>query len=472
MKKTTKTRKHASMTVISLLMMIILASMAADGFGESNTASESLQERVSALEEQVTKSKPEWQERIKINGSIMLYYFSHNNDYFGTTSSNFLESTAKLGVEATLTDKITSQFQLTAEGVVGDAVDFTGVTSDGWNVEPDLVNITYHKILDTPLSITVGRQNLEYGDGFLVCDGYTDKKAVWTGSIRSFYAVKGVYQMDNGQIDAFAAMVDEDYESYESFLTDFTPRTGRRYLYGTNVHLEKSGRPTLDLAAFYKVDKSVLESDTLALSQRGSHTFDPWPESANRPQIILEGEIVEQFGSTNVNNNALTDSNRDRQAFGGHLDVGLNFARTNYTPHAKVRYIYLPGDGPGSSKNKAFDPMFYGYKDWGRWFIGDINSFNLFNYNQKTLMGEIGMYPSASTSLKGQYFYTELDKELVAGAGKKWSHEVNIIFDWYPNEWFYAGAEFGYAHPLDAAEAFMGTNKDTTVFMLWAGVQY
>jgi len=40
MKKTTKTKKHASMTVTGLLVLIILASLAVESFGESKTASD------------------------------------------------------------------------------------------------------------------------------------------------------------------------------------------------------------------------------------------------------------------------------------------------------------------------------------------------------------------------------------------------------------------------------------------------
>ena len=431
-----------------------------------------IKERLAKVEEKVDKAKPEWMDKIRIKGSLWTYYISQDNSYFGKTSSHFLETTARIGVEAKLTDNISADIQLLGENAIGDATDYTGVTTDDWNVEPELANITYGNILDEPLSVTLGRQNLEYGDGFLIYDGYSDKRAVWTMSMRSFYAIKGVYKLDSLQLDAFAAMVDQDYKSYETFLTDATTRTGRRNLYGGNLHFEKEKYGIWDFGVFYKEDKSALDSDTLVLSQRGSYTFDLWPQSHILPQLILEGEIVEEFGRTKVQNYALTTSRHDRRSFGGHIDSTLCFTKLNWSPYVRASYIHLPGDDPDTSNNEAFDPMFYGFKDWGKWLIGSINSYNLFNSNQRTVMAEVGLHPTEATMVRGFYFYTRLDRQIMDDAGKNWSHEFNIIFDWYPNKWFFCGAEFGYAHPLNAARAYAGDDQDTTEFVLWVGVEF
>jgi hypothetical protein len=326
--------------------------------------------------------------------------------------------------------------------------------------------------MDKPLSVTLGLQNLEYGDGFLIYDGVSDKRAVWTTPLRGFYAVKAVYETEDSQFDAFAAIVDDGYTSYESYLTDFTTRTGDRNLYGANWHKESQKWGNWDFGLFYREDDSSLDSDTLALSQRVSYTFDLWPEEKYLPQLTLKGEVVEQFGRTKVQNHALTASRTDRQSVGGHMDVKASFADVKFTPYVKSSYIYLPGDDPDTADNEAFDPMFYGFSDWGQWFIGSINSYNLFNFNQRTIAAEAGMYPSETTSLRAMYFYTDLDRQLTAGAGRQWSHEVNVIFDWYPNEFFFAGGEFGWAQPLKAAEAYAGDDDETTEIVLWAGVQF
>ncbi|MBU1125404.1 MAG: alginate export family protein [Candidatus Omnitrophica bacterium] len=431
-----------------------------------------LEQRLVSLEEKVAKKPAAWADKIRLYGSLWEYYVSQDSSYFGTTSSYGLESIAKIGVEATLSENISANILLTAQNAIGDPGDFTGVTTDDWVVEPELANLVYKNILDSPLSMTVGRQNLKFGDGFLICDGYPDSRAAWSAPIASFYAIKAAYEDGPIKLEGFAAMPDQDYKSYETYLTDATARTGKRLLYGTNLHLEKEKYGAWDLGIFFKDDDSVLQSDTLAISQRWSYPFDFWPDSKFLPQLTIEGEIVEEMGRTKVKDYALTGSRQDRLAIGGHMDTKLSFTKIRFSPYLKGSYIYLPGDDPDTDKNEAFDPMFFGFHSAGKWLIGDINSWSLSNYNEKVIMTELGLSPTKDTLLRGQYFYLALDRPLNAGAGKRWSHEVNIIFDYFPNEWFFSGAEFGYAHPLEAARSYAGDDQDTTEFILWAGVNF
>lgn len=235
-----------------------------------------------------------------------------------------------------------------------------------------------------PLSVTLGKQNLVYGDGFLICDGYPATRAAWTNPITSFYAMKAVYELEPIKLEGFVAMADQDKLSYETYLKDSTTRTGKRNLYGANLHYEKENSGTWDLGIFYKDDASDLQSDTLAISQRGSYTFDLWSESDTLPQLTLEGEIVDE----------------------------------------------------------------------------------------RVIMTEIGLSPTKTTLIRGQYYYFTLDRLITSNAGREWSHEFNICFDYFPNDWFFCGAHFGYARPLQAAKAHKGDDEDTTEIRLWVGVAF
>jgi len=431
-----------------------------------------VENRLTSLEEEIKKKAAEWTDKIRLYGSLWEYYVSQDSSYFGKTSSYAFESIAKIGLEAKLNEKISANILLTAQNAVGDPVDFTGVTGDDWVVEPELANLVYSNILDVPLSVTLGRQNLKYGDGFLICDGYSDPRAAWSAPVTSFYAIKAAYEKGPIRLDGFVAMPDKDYKSYETYLTDATARTGKRTLYGTNLHFEKEKYGIWDLGVFFKDDDSALQSDTLAISQRGSYPFDFWPNSKIFPQLTVDGEIVEETGRTKVQDHALTNSEHDRSAIGGHIDTKLSFPKLAFSPYLKGSYIYLPGDNPHTDKNEAFDPMFYGFHCAGKWLIGDINSWSLSNYDERVIMTEIGLSPTKNTLLRGQYFYLALDRQITAGAGKRWSQEVNIILDYFPNNWFFSGAQFGYAHPLKAARAYAGDDQNTTEFILWAGVNF
>ncbi|MGB3082864.1 MAG: alginate export family protein [Candidatus Omnitrophota bacterium] len=431
-------------------------------------------QRLASLEGKVDRKAAEWTDMVKIRGGLQGYYLCQNDNYFMKNSAYFLETTARLGADIKVNDNISAEIMFTGENEAGDAFDYSGLATDNWNFEVELANITYSDIMDVPLSITAGRQNLQYGDGFLIYDGYSDARAVWTASIRSFYAVKGVYEWGPWQIDGFAAMPDRNYQSYETYLTDMTVQTGLRYLYGGNVHLDDETYGIWDFGIFYKDDKSMFESNTLAISQRGEYTFNLWPDSEVLPKITLTGEIVEEVGRTKVQNMtfALGNPRENRASIGGHGDVTLSFENMTFAPYVTGRYIYLPGDDPNTEENEAFDPMFYGSSDWGKWYLGDINSNNLYNSNMRVIMLEAGLYPTETTSVRAQYFYTTLDREITANARKQWSNEINIMFDWYPNDWFWCGLLWGHAHPLKAAKEYTGDKQNTTEVVLYAGVDF
>lgn len=401
----------------------------------------------------------------EITGSISEYGIRQNNSCFGDTSSAFLEHIVRFGIEADLTDSLDAVLQMQAQNTAGDAEDYTGVTTDDWIVEPELAYIKYSDIMGKPFSLTLGRQNLGYGDGFIVWDGYSDPRAPWIHSVRSFYAVKGVYEFGDITLDAFAAAADRDFGSFETFFADSTVRTGIRELYGVNVHMENAGE--WDFGIFYKDDGSKLRSDTLALSQRGSYTFDNM-----FPALTIEGELVEEFGSTRVSDYTLTGSKHDRQAFGGHLDIILSFDRVKTAPYLLLSYIYLQGDDPDTDENEAFDPMFRGSSDWGKWYIGTIGPSTLFNFNQKIAMIEAGMTPLKDTSLRIQYFYSMLDREITAGGGTRWSQELDLIFSHEPDDYFSWGVELGAARPMKAAEEFTGGDRITAEIVVFANLTF
>lgn len=219
---------------------------------------------------------------------------------------------------------------------------------------------------------------------------------------------------------------------------------------------------------FVKDDKSGLKSDTTALSLRVTY------ETPTDISFTLTGEIVSEWGTTMAKDHSLAATKRDRQSIGGHIDGALSFKNLPFSPYLKGRYAHFPGDDPSTANtNEAFDPMFYSFKDWGSWFVGSINSYNLTNTNERAVMAEVGLSPSPTTMLRAQYYEFWLDREVTPNAGKEWSEEVNIIFDWFPNEYFFAGMEFGWARPRKAAKEHPGFgDKTTTEVVTWIGLQF
>jgi hypothetical protein len=450
---------------------------------------DAMRERMKTLEAEKTKAMPlpaekkcepltigeraeagahPWTDMVKVKGAMNFYFIGQDHSYFvKERNDRFIEVVGRLGADVKLTDKLSADIQLYGETIQGDFDEYTAPTDDDWSFEFEFLNFTYKDILDKPLSIKIGRQNIEYGDGFIVYDFGAESRAVLTGALRSLYAAKITYEPKPFTIDAFAGMIDRDLRSYEAYYRDFTAYTGRRNVFGGNIHFEDAAAGILDLLLFYKQDWSGLESNTLALSFRASVDAVKDPVTLN-----FTGEIVPEFGNTKVFENGLGDIRRERLGLGGHADIKLTFNNIPFTPYIKERFAYFSADDPDTRRNEGFDPLFYGFYDWGSWYLGNINAYNLFNTNDNVLMTEIGLKPTDKTSLRFFYYDFWLNRPIVAGAGKDFSREFDVVFDWYPNCWLFLGAEFGYAHPLKAARAYAGDDQDTYEMWLWAGLHF
>ena len=410
----------------------------------------------------------ELKDKVKITGSLYEYFIYQKNVYFNRDKKDsFLETTARVGAKVSPFENLDFDFGLIGEQVAGDANEYTILKNHDLITKLEFANFTAKKLFDLPLDIIVGRQNIEFGDGLLIYDFYSDKGAVWTGSMRSLYAFRAIANPNPElTIDVFSGQVDKSFLSYETYLKDLTTYRGIRNVSGANVHYDAKKLGLWDFGLFYKYDKSLLKSNTLAASIRSSYNV-PF-----LTPLTLEGELVPEWGTTKAKDGALSDTKQRRRAVGGHLDVIYSFKEKLFSPYLKAGYCYFPGDNPNTKRNVAFDPLFYGFRDWGKWFIGSINGFNLFHTNQRTAFFEAGMSPTKATLLRLMYYDLSLDRENNADSGKRFSREVNLIFDWFPNDYFFCGAEFGFAHPLKAGRAYAGSDDNTMEVVSWMGLKF
>jgi hypothetical protein len=336
------------------------------------------------------------------------------------------------------------------------------------NAEAEFLNFEVNKLFNLPFTLTAGKQNIEFGDGFLIYDFFADHRAVYSGGMRSLPAVNLRYApTDSLKINTFAGWVDKHYKSYEAYMKDFLTYQGKRNIFGANVNYSGKKSDVWDIGLFYKNDRSQLHSNTYAFSLRGALPLSVLPG------LSIEAEIVPQWGNTKVKEGALSATKQERRAIGGHLDTIYNFKNNRFTPYVRLGYRYFPGDNPDTpGRNEAFDPMFYGFSDWGKWYGGALNGYNVFNTNERYWLFDAGFNPTKTTKLRLQYYDISLDRENNAGAGKRFSREWDIIFDWYPNDKFYCGIRFDYAHPLKAARVYSGCDDNTSEVVTWLGLQF
>jgi len=403
---------------------------------------------------------------LAFNGYLYLYHIRNHNSYYTDSNAAFTEATMALGIDFAFREEFSGQFRLVGTGLFGRPENWLGVEPDDMKPVMDLANVTWHtKLCDREFDLTAGLQEIIYGDGFLIMDGYSEERAIWTTPLRSFPALKGRLHLDGEDwLDVFTAHVRDDFNSYEAYLGTGDVYGTRGSLTGSNLHLEETTAGTFDVGLFYK-DSSNEEgepepgSDTLAISLRDEIELDG---------LKLSGELVRQYGQTQVVNGVLQAEDRDRRAWGGHLTARYDLD-ANKDPYVLARYAYFGGDDDSSRSVESFDAMFFGWADWGNWYLGDMTSFQVVHTNSRVVQLEFGFAPTDVSKLRVLYFNTVLNEEIPSSNTKAWSHEVNVVYDYYFSDYVFCGLMGGVALPREAAENFNGDDETNYQGIAWMG---
>ncbi len=404
-------------------------------------------------------------EKIEFYGDFLSYIVYWDNPYFQSDkelNSYYVEPTFRLGTNIHPSDKVDFKLRGSLCAVAGDSKNLTGAKNE---IEPvlDLWNVEFKELLDKPLSIKIGRQEIGIGDGFVIWDGVSESAAVSSTPLRSFYAGRVTYSPQYFNLDLIAALTEHDFIVYDSFLQGYRGRSG---LLGGNIHIENEIIGNWDFGIYFRDDTSDLGNDTNAISLKGEYAIP------HIPILTLSGEAVKQYGTTKMSHGTLSASTHDRNAWGGHIDATFSFKETKFAPYIKGSFRYLSGDDPDTSDVEAYDRMFTGCVDWSKWRIGIINATELLSTNVKMSLIEGGISPTDTTKLRVQLMDFSLDEEIIIDGGKKWSKEVGIILDWFPSKKRFYGVQVGYANPQKAAKSFNQDDQNTTEVVAWVGFSF
>lgn len=408
--------------------------------------------------EEVETELPKWNEfrlnedvTLGVNGYLYLYHIRNANTYHSKSNSAFTEVSAGLGFDLSIRDDISGQIRWVGTGLYGRPENYLFTNPADMDTFIDLANVTWHThIGDDCLNITGGLQELIYGDGFLIMDGYTETRAKWTTPIRSFPAIKASLELgENTVIDVFSAHVRDDFKSQESLFGSGLLYDAGGTLSGFNWHSTCCEDTVIDAGVFVKDENSdtTTRSDTVALTLRGEKKIN---------NLTLTGEIVRQYGQTHVvEGTPMVNDKRNRRAWGGHITGRLDLSDSGLKPYIRGRFTYFGGDADSTNHtSEAFDPMFFGWNDWGQWWIGDMTSYLVPHSNARIFMGETGVSLTDMSSLRVLYFNTQLLREPTFSTSKHWGHELNVVYDYDLGGGAFAGVMGGASLPEKAAEEY------------------
>jgi len=369
-------------------------------------------------------------QNVKVSGDLTVLGISRSpyigNAYFsGTTETNSkvenaLASIARIRIDADLTDNVVATIRLLNERYWGREQDNVGDSAKGTNsdIDLDLAYVTMKEFLYSPLTLTVGRQELHFGNDMIVGDPDTNN-AVTTASPfngagtglrdpdlsarKSFDAIRATLNYDPLVVDVIIAQVKN---------TTLGTKNNEN-LYGVNANYQLNKKTTLE-GYWFERSRGKVNTATGGVTTNKSDRTDVYGarivnQSINN--LTAQVEAAMQFG--NVNTSTTNTQRRRAWATEAALTYDLKDVKKvgKYKPTATALFGYFSGNkgDSGNKTNTAWDPMYENQK------FGDLAN-ALFNQSNIMLTGGVlTMKPVDDVTLKGEYYAYWWDKVFING---------------------------------------------------------
>ncbi len=259
-----------------------------------------------------------------------------------SNSDSYFMSITQVQVSANLTDNVSTVIDLINQrdwnaNEYGDTT--ASASSHEFDVLLDLAYVQMKEIFYSPLTLTIGRQNIVFGRGFIVGwnpqDPNANIQADEFTQIQSFDAIRATLDFNPWTIDLVYSKVKEGALNAED----------DRDEYMANINYKFSEYNAVAEAYYFgDFDRNTVsgasgsrENDTSTVG--GRIQFDPIT------QITLGGEAAYQFGDYQA---SVSANRRDRDAWALDLFGEYHWDNT-WKPMVGVEYVYLSGESDLSS---------------------------------------------------------------------------------------------------------------------------
>ncbi len=373
-------------------------------------------------------------QNVKVSGSIDSYAFYRgnfdlldNNDgsvyavgatipsqgNVGTSSTTnrseadeFFMTITQVQISADLTDNVSTVINL-----INQRNWTNGTDTNEFDLGIDLAYVQMKEIFYAPLTLTIGRQDLVFGRGFIVgwnpqsTQGTTYQPTEFTQE-QAFDAIRATLDFNPWTLDFVYSKVREGAANPEN----------DRDLYIANVNYKFSEYNAVAEAYYVgEVDRGTLAGSTGSTSTGDTHNnqtdilggrvqFDPIS------QITLGAELAYQFGNYRAANN---QPDRDREAWGGEVFGEYRWDNA-WKPMFGVQYVYLSGEsdlsattGEYGSWNGNYRLPVYGWiHDYLEVYYGTANpSDQAAGQNQQHISLYGSIKPMEDLQFTGAFYY-------------------------------------------------------------------
>jgi len=299
-------------------------------------------------------------------------------DGAGDENATSFMATLGLNVDADLTDNVSATIRLVGErdwsssyetlcldGLADADIHTRGAAPIFDGVQIDLAYITLKELLYSPLTLIIGRQDLWYGDGFIIGANLRPRAimAPEFTDFRSFDAIRAILDYDPWTVDMFYSRVDEG-----NFARTLDSRGGagqnQGTLYGNALVDDSENIEVWGINVGYVFDQYNAEAEayyfgqTLPPDANGTNRITGSPTSKeNVVHIIgargsfepvdnmdIRAEVAGELGRVNVAARGIAPDVIDVSAMAADISGAYTWADYAWLPRLGAGYVFMSGE--------------------------------------------------------------------------------------------------------------------------------
>jgi hypothetical protein len=321
-------------------------------------------------------------QNVKVSGDITTTFVDRSNFDLGTTldtegftgptewqpvglkRQNVFITQTRLRVDADLSDNVSTTVGLINERAWNAEQQVTtgsGYTGTDTNVQLYLASVTMRELLYSPLTVTVGRQVFNYGNGLIMGDGGPNN--IGTGNLANIaqdLTERTAYDGVKAILDYKPLTIDMFYFKNQQNLVNGNPgaHTTSSDVYGVNANYQLNDPMSTVVEAylFTRFDGSnnyAAQGTPNVPTNKGDTLFVPGLRASTNPikGLNVQGEVAIQGGSHPVQQvGTLNDMNQRREAMAAQLLASYSLpVLDKYKPAVNASYTYVSGDSTSAS---------------------------------------------------------------------------------------------------------------------------
>ena len=330
---------------------------------------------------------------------------------------------------------------------------------DEFDVAVDLAYVQLKQIFYEPLTLTIGRQDLWFGRGFILGANYQDhnnsiQADEFTGTI-AFDAARATLDFDPWTLDFVFAQIDENRHDPED----------DRHFWFTNINYKFAEyNAVAEGYWFADVDKATLASTAAAVTvtsrDNETHTLGARGQFDPIKEITIGAEAAWQFGDYFASA-AQASPSRDRDAFAGEIFGEYRWDNT-WKPMVGLQYVIFSGDS-GAATSEEYEgwnglfrgPTYGDIRDWQEVFYETALAVDQpAGTNQQHFAVYSSLMPLEDMKIDGKFYWFWTDEDIVSGTTTLndelgYELDLNVTYDYTEDvtfalalDWFWPGDTF------------------------------